>query len=136
MDEKRHLSLVILGVVAVIAIVGLVLLFKGAMSGAFSVSSHLYGMDKTYQGGKTGRYQEYFGGWVTGVPETYEKPVYYAGYWDTGSAIMQVKPTVTRSTSPFTSPCYPDREASRPDQIDYWVGDTACQDLSKTVYEK
>ena len=136
MDEKRHLSLVILGVVAVIAIVGLVLLFKGAMSGAYSVSAQMYGMDKSYSGAKTGGYQNVWGSSVIGVPEVYEKPVYYAGYWDTGSAIMQVKPTVTRSTSPFTSPCYPDREASRPDQIDYWIGDTACQDLSKAVYEQ
>ena len=136
MNEKRNLSLVILGIVAVIAVVGLVLLFKGAMSGAYSISSQMYGVEKNYQGAKTDRYQELYGSWVTGVPSTYEQPVYYAGYWDTGSAIMQVKPTVTRSTSPFTSPCYPNREASRPEQIDYWVGDTACQNLQNTIYEK
>ena len=134
MDEKRHLALVILGIVAVIAIVGLILLFKGAMSGAFSVSANAYGIEKNYQGSKTGRWQEYFGSNVIGVPEVFEKPVYYAGYWDTGSAIMQVKPTVTRSTSPFTSPCYPDREASKPNQIDYWIGDIACQRIGSTSY--
>ncbi|MBW3001595.1 hypothetical protein KY338_00355 [Candidatus Woesearchaeota archaeon] len=127
MDEKKHLSLVILGIVAVIAIVGLILLFKGAMSGAYSISSTAYGLDKSYSGAKTDRWQEVYGSWVTGVPETYEQPVYYAGYWDTGSAVMQVKPTVTRSTSVFTSPCYPNRQASRVEQIDYWVGDTACE---------
>lgn len=134
MDEKRHLSLVILGIVAVIAIVGLILLFKGAMSGAYSISSMQYGQAKSYSGAKTDGYQNVWGGWVTGVPTTYEQPVYYAGFYDTGSAIMQVKPTVTRSTSPFTSPCYPNREASRPEQIDYWAGDVACQDLRKSVY--
>jgi hypothetical protein len=134
MDEKRNLALVILGIVAVIAIVGLILLFKGAMSGAFSVSSNAYGIAKNYQGAKTDRWQEYYGSSVIGVPEVFEKPVYYAGYWDTGSAIMQVKPTVTRSTSPFTSPCYPDREASKPNQIDYWIGDIACQRIGSTSY--
>ena len=127
MDEKRHLSLVILGIVAVIAIVGLILLFKGAMSGAYSISSTAYGIEKSYSGAKTDRWSEVYGSWVTGVPETYEQPVYYAGYYDMGSTIMQVKPTVTRSTSVFTSPCYPNREASRPEQIEYWIGDTACQ---------
>lgn len=127
MDDKKNLSLVILGIVAVLAIVALILLFKGAMSGAYSVSSAFYGQEKTYSGGNTGRWQEYYGSWVKGVPEVYEQPVYYAGYYDTGSAIMQVKPTVTRSTSIYTSPCYPNRQASRPEQINYWIGDTACQ---------
>jgi len=74
MAEHKGLSLTILGIVAVVAILGLVLLFKTAVTGnqAYPLS---YGADKLYGGGKTvaqGGTEPWTPSWVKGVPVTPE----------------------------------------------------------------
>jgi hypothetical protein len=132
MEEKKGLALVILGIVAVLAVVGLVLLFKSALTGGYSVSSTLYGSPKMYIG--TGQAQRLEGSWVTGVPE-YNDPqsrgkmdVQYAGYWwPSPTYPSQVKPSVDRQTSWQTAPCYPGQTASNPAWVEWWAGDTPCR---------
>jgi len=78
-EEGKGVALAILGVVALIAVVGLVLLFKGA-TGNVVAYDPIYGSDKLYGGWD--RVQEnaprgdvghpYQGSWVKGVPYTWE----------------------------------------------------------------
>jgi hypothetical protein len=78
-EEGRGVALAILGVVALIAVVGLVLLFRGA-TGNVVAYDPIYGSDKLYGGwdrvqenaprGSVG--EPYAGSWVKGVPTTWE----------------------------------------------------------------
>ncbi len=53
MSEGRGVALAIFGIVALIAVVGLVLLFSGRMTGKVT-DPYLYGDDKLYGGGQHG----------------------------------------------------------------------------------
>lgn len=135
--EKKGLSLVILGIVAVLAVVGLVLLFKSALTGGYSVSGNMYGPQKVYIG--TGQAQRLEGAYVTGVPYYYEPQtspsgdmeVQYAGYWwPSPTYPALVSPSVPRQTSWQTAPCYPGQIASNPTMVEWWGGpnqDTPCR---------
>ncbi|MEM4263779.1 MAG: hypothetical protein QW666_02695 [Candidatus Woesearchaeota archaeon] len=131
--EKKGLSLVILGIVAVLAVVGLVLLFKSALTGGFSVSSNLYGSQKIYEA--TGKASRLEGNYVVGVPYIYtpeypagSKEVQYAGYWwPSPTYPALVGHSVPRQTSWQTAPCYPGQVASNPSMVEWWAGDTPCR---------
>jgi len=72
--EQKGLSLTILGIVAVVAILGLVLLFKTAVTGEYAYPLS-YGGDKLYGGGKTVASQStepWTPSWVSGKPVTPE----------------------------------------------------------------
>ena len=74
MAEQKGLSLTILGIVAVVAILGLVLLFKTAVTGG-QVYPLSYGADKLYGGGKAVAYgstEPWTPSWVSGKPVTPE----------------------------------------------------------------
>ncbi len=78
MAEGKGVALAILGIVAVIAVVGLIMLFKGGTGEV--VVGGIYGPDKTYGGweraqegaprGNVGQPNQ--GTWVKGVPTTWE----------------------------------------------------------------
>jgi hypothetical protein len=135
--EKKGLPLVILGIVAVIAIVGLVLLFKTAMSGAFSVSSYGYGADKVYIG--TGQGYRVLGSDVIGVPvkdvgQNYGPiPVVEAPTFEgAGPASSVGKSTWTSTPSWQTNPCGSTtgglaQVSENPALTEFWVGDTPCR---------
>ncbi len=93
MSEGRGVALAILGIVALIAVVGLVLLFSGRLTGKVVTNDIYggYGANKLYSGGyraqgdaprgPVGYPEEYKGGyvsnpnqgsWVKGVPQTWE----------------------------------------------------------------
>lgn len=130
MDEKKGLALVILGIVAVIAIVGLVLLFKSAMTGGFSITSSQYGAPKVYIA--EGQALAAQGSYAIGVPykdvgqaygpvQVVESPTYY------GAGPTQIKPSTGRASSFQTAPCYPGQVAERPEWVEWWEGDTPCR---------
>lgn len=78
MAEGRGVVLAILGIVALIAVVGLVLVFSGKSTGQVVLPAR-YGQDKLYGGGKGQPFESdapgraglpYSGGWVAGSPYT------------------------------------------------------------------
>ena len=88
MSEGKGIAMAILGIVALIAVVGLVLLFSGKMTGGVVANEAIYGANKVYGGwdnsqqnsprGTTGL--PYAGSWVKGVPVTQEgQPVAVIG---------------------------------------------------------
>jgi hypothetical protein len=72
--EKKELSLIILGIVAVIAVVGLVMLFKSAMSGAYTYAP--YPPAYSYANTQEDPWPYATGTYKGGVPE---KPAYLEG---------------------------------------------------------
>jgi hypothetical protein len=88
MAEGKGVALAILGIVALIAVVGLVLLFSGKTTGGVVANDPIYGQNKVYGGWN--RVQEESprgtvglpnaGSWVKGVPVTQEgQPVAVVG---------------------------------------------------------
>lgn len=79
MADSKGVALAIFGIIALIAIVGLVLLFSGKLTGQV-VNDPIYGLNKVYGGwdrvqqeaprGSVG--EPYAGTWVKGVPYTQE----------------------------------------------------------------
>ncbi|MBD3303703.1 hypothetical protein GF343_01030 [Candidatus Woesearchaeota archaeon] len=86
--EKKELSLIILGIVAVIAVVGLVLLFKTAMSGAAANIPAKFPQARTYS-----NVQEQPWPYAHGTPEggVVEKPAYTDGVQTGEISIEQSK---------------------------------------------
>lgn len=112
MADGKGVAMAILGIVALIAVVGLILLFSGAATGDV-VTDSLYGRDKLYGGwdrvqqasprGAVGYPDTYKGGgisrpyegtWVKGVPTTWEGQ---------NVAVVGGKQAVYREPSRFTT---------------------------------
>jgi len=117
MAENKSISLVILGIVAICAVVGLVLLFSGAMSGK---GIYVFG-----EGGK-GTYSRYVK--PSGDVQTYTGPriggithdeSYYAS--SPATANQRVQPYSTASQG--TNPCTPGFKARGANYVDYYVTD-------------
>ncbi len=76
MSEGRGVALAILGIVALIAVVGLVLLFSGRLTAKVVADDPIYGISKVY--GRSpgeqaiGSENPNSGSWVTGTPYTWE----------------------------------------------------------------
>ena len=93
MAEGKGLSLTILGIVAVVAILGLVLLFKTATSGGVVIP---YGADKVYGGATRASQSPWSPSWVSGGPVTPE---------DQKISVIGGKSATWRQPSRFTQPC-------------------------------
>lgn len=98
MSEGRGITLAIFGIVALIAIVGLVLLFSGRLTGNVAYGSTdpgIYGGDKLYGGGQYG----------VELPYTVNRPVkgVYQTWEGNEVAITGTKRTTTRIPSKWTT---------------------------------
>jgi len=121
MAENKSISLVILGIVAICAVVGLVLLFSGAMSGK---GIYVFG-----EGGK-GTYSRYVK--PSGDVQTYTGPriggithdeSYYAS--SPATANQRVQPYSTASQG--TNPCTPGHQDHSPQWLIYIFSDDCCR---------
>jgi hypothetical protein len=127
MSESRGVALAILGIVALIAVVGLVLLFSGRTTGQVTIPGIYggYGADKTYGGweraeettprGDVGH--PYQGSYVKGVPTTWEGQTV---------AVVGGSQATYREPSRFSTNCPPD--------LDYY-GSRQAQSLSDDEWE-
>ncbi len=109
MAEQKGLSLTILGIVAVVAILGLVLLFKTAVTGGYASS---YGANKLYGGGIAvagGANEPWTPSWVDATPITSEGNVVTVGGHDETRGITtarsNIKSATWRQAADLTQPC-------------------------------
>ena len=120
MAEDKGISLVILGIVAICAVVGLVLLFSGAISGQGLYGGQIYG-----PGGK-GTYDRY-------TKASTDEPTYTGarikgnihGYPYAASSPATTNTRIAPYSTPSqsTNPCTPGFIARRGDYIDYYTTD-------------
>jgi len=120
MAEDKGISLVILGIVAICAVVGLVLLFSGAISGR-----GLYGGGILGDGGK-GTYDRYTKA-STDVP-TYtgariKGNIHDKSFYANSPATTNTRVAPFATPSQGTNPCTPGFIARRADLADYSVVD-------------
>ncbi len=126
MAEDKSISLVILGIVAICAVVGLVLLFSGAIGGK---GVYVFG-----EGGK-GTYSRYVK--ASGDVPTYEGPrisgiQHGDPYAASSPATANQRIAPYKTASQATNPCTPGSVARRADVADYYVTDLQGEEWACT----
>lgn len=108
MTEGKGVAMAILGIVALIAVVGLILMFSGQGTGG-AVWPQAYGPNKLYGGYEEQQENPYAGSWVAGTPYTTAAGEAY-GETKQAKVVVGGKSSLERIPSRYTT-CPPARTA-------------------------